>query len=350
MEENKQLNEDKIIEARKLFDEKNFEGAIKILNEVIEKDPNIADTYFIRGSAYRHLKNYDEMAVNYTKALELEINFSTAYENQEKNCFDSEFIESEISIYANLINFGSYGDSDERYYFWRGGFYQVIGKYDAAIKDYTALLELNPNDADGYNRRGCLHKELKNYEEALKDFSKAIEIAPHYDFYYSRGEVYLELKKYKEATADFTKVIDDFSKNIRPQIKTTEVNLINRYLAKLYEFRGTCYKNLGQNAEAEKDFLRAKNLDLKIKIFDMEDFFRDKSMFQPGKFDDFQEFVAKQDDLEAVIKFLTKAIEEKPDDYVRYIYRGHVYHECGKTLEETEDFLTACDLRDNTKS
>ena len=158
------------------------------------------------------------------------------------------------------------------------------------------------------------------------------------------------MKKYKEATADFTKVIDDFSKNIRPQIKTTEVNLINRYLAKLYEFRGICYKNLGQNAEAEKDFLRAKNLDLKIKIFDMEDFFRDKSMFQPGKFDDFQEFVAKQDDLEAVIKFLTKAIEEKPDDYVRYIYRGHVYHECGKTLEETEDFLTACDLRDNAKS
>lgn len=64
-------------------------------------------------------------------------------------------------------------------YFNRGNAYIDKNNYDQAIKDYTKVIELNPQNADAYNNRGASYINKNNYDQAIKDYQKAIEIDPN---------------------------------------------------------------------------------------------------------------------------------------------------------------------------
>ena len=84
----------------------------------------------------------------------------------------------------------------------------------AAIDDYTKAIELNPNYAEAYFNRGNVYSYRNNY-----------------------------LKSYSQAIADYTQAIN-----------------LNPNFASAYQGRGLCYKAIGRNSEAEKDFAKATEL------------------------------------------------------------------------------------------
>lgn len=93
-------------------------------------------------------------------------------------------------------------------YRWRAEAKTQLGWNDAAINDYSRMIELNPC-MDTYDTRGKALFRLKRYQQAIADFGKMIEIDPDVPFgYIERGEALYELGKYKEAIADFSKAID----------------------------------------------------------------------------------------------------------------------------------------------
>ena len=103
------------------------------------------------GSALYETGNYKSSIANYTKAIELDPNFSDAYYNR-----------------------GISKDDLEDYY--------------GAISDYTKTIELDPNDAGAYVNRGVSKRKLKNYHGAIADQTKAIELDPNFaDAYTNRG-------------------------------------------------------------------------------------------------------------------------------------------------------------------
>ena len=61
-------------------------------------------------------------------------------------------------------------------YFNRGAIYEILQKYQQAIKDYTQAIKLNPNFAEAYQNRGNAYKALGKNAEAEKDFAKAKEL------------------------------------------------------------------------------------------------------------------------------------------------------------------------------
>jgi serine/threonine protein kinase len=112
------------------------------VDEIIDKLQQNFQTYFNLGLSYYNLKEYHKARDYYTKAIELEPNFSAAYYN-------------------------------------RGLTYYDLKKYNCAIDDYTKAIELDPNDSDSYNNRGVAYARLGDYLKAIADYHQALDIDPN---------------------------------------------------------------------------------------------------------------------------------------------------------------------------
>lgn len=87
----------------------------------------------------------------------------------------------------------------------RGSALDQNGDYKAAIRDFDAALESQPDYPSAFNNRGSAHLSLRQYDRAISDFDQAIRISPKSAVFYSnRGAAYLD-------SGDFSGAIDDFN-------------------------------------------------------------------------------------------------------------------------------------------
>ena len=163
------LAKKKYEEASKLYNKKDYEGAIKLFSEAIELNPNYYEAYYGRGGSYANLKQYEQAIHDYSKAIELVPN--------------------------NYYTYNLHGNA-----------YKNLGQYELAIQDYSKAIELNPKDTTAYCWRGDAYKSLGQYKLAIQDYSKAIELFPNSKYPYKyRGECYQALGDEAKAQADFAK-------------------------------------------------------------------------------------------------------------------------------------------------
>jgi len=96
---------------------------------------------------------------------------------------------------------------------WRdeGNEHFINKRYDDALKAYDMAIQLNPDDADLYNRKGNVLRELKRYLEALDLYEKALQVASpdkKDTCYMNMGLVLFELKSFDEALSAYDMAID----------------------------------------------------------------------------------------------------------------------------------------------
>ena len=106
--------------------------------------------YYNIGNSKFKLKDYNGAISNFTKAIELNPEYTNAYYNR--------------ALAKDRLN-NHYG----------------------AISDYSKAIELDPKE-DVYCDRGVSKSKLKDYNSAISDYSKAIELNPVYVLaYHNRG-------------------------------------------------------------------------------------------------------------------------------------------------------------------
>src|ERR1022692_4395567 len=126
--------------------------------------------------------DYVEAIANFTRAIELDPKYASAYVNR------------------GLVKIN-------------------LKDYTGAINDSTTAIGLNPQSPMGYNNRGLAKFNLSNYGDAISDYSKAIELNPQYfNAYNNRALAKLNSKTYSEAIQDATKAIELNSLNVNPYI------------------------------------------------------------------------------------------------------------------------------------
>jgi len=129
----------------------------------------------------------------------------------------------------------------------RGWAYSKKDDYDRAIADYTQAIKLNPNDIYVYNNRGDAYNGKGDWDRAIADFTEAILFDPFYVLAYNnRGNAYKAKGDYDRAIADYTQAI-----KLNP----------NYVLA--YNNRGDAYKAKGDKRKANADYAMAKKLENK---------------------------------------------------------------------------------------
>ena len=94
-------------------------------------------------------------------------------------------------------------DNSEVYLF-RGRLLSESEQPEAAISDYTRVLELDPKLRQTHNLRGLERFKMGHIEEAIRDFDKAIELHPSLEpYHWQRGIAFYYAGHYQEGRRQF---------------------------------------------------------------------------------------------------------------------------------------------------
>ena len=148
---------------------------------------------------------WEKAISDFTKAIELDSEFSIAYSNRGAAYYNKGKLYCAIGDFGEVINLTP---EDALAYYNRGVVYQDKGELDKAISDFTKAIELNPEYAEGYSNRGNAYCEKGEMDKAIADYSEAIVLKPKVaESYYTRGEAWLRIGKWEEAQRDLTAAI-----------------------------------------------------------------------------------------------------------------------------------------------
>ena len=199
----------------------------------------------------------------------------------------------------------------------RGHVYNILGNHKRAIIDLTKAIELNPNNASAYNNRGYAYGALGNIEKAMEDFGIAIEQNPNsVNAYNNRGFMKSNMGNNEQAIKDFNKAIE-----------------LNPGCASAYNNRGYVYANLGDEEQAMEDFKKAIELD--------------SGYANPYKHRGSLHF--ELGNKEQAMKDLNKAVEINPNYIEAYRKRAQLYRSLSREEEARVDEARADEIENGKK-
>ena len=148
-------------------------GAIAITSKLLRKS---ADDYFEKALENGTLRKYEEAISDYSKAIQLDPNFTIAYAHRYTllgiKHYDEENFEEAISCFRKTIEL-----VDEQY-----SYIQLISLYIRSMDFENALhfaeiaISLFSSDSSLYLIKGNIQTFLERHNDAINDFTKAIEI------------------------------------------------------------------------------------------------------------------------------------------------------------------------------
>ena len=168
------------IEAIIQDDERDRYTALKIIEFILDEEPNNIRAILDKGRVYRQLKEYKRSLKQYNKIIQLDSNYAKVY-------------------------------------MYRATLYGYNLKEEVmALKDFDKSILLAPKNDSYYYKRGIyyLHK-LKNFEKALKDFKTAIELTEDLEYYYSLAITNSRMGNDKKAIEIYLKVLELFPSGSR---------------------------------------------------------------------------------------------------------------------------------------
>lgn len=81
-------------------------------------------------------------------------------------------------------------------------------RYDDAVKDFTTAIEIDPSQADPYERRGQAYEQKKEIDKALADYDRALDRDPNRGLpHLQRGTILYDRDEFDKALVDFQEVV-----------------------------------------------------------------------------------------------------------------------------------------------
>lgn len=218
----KKLGDDIISEVKNYIKEGRYEcpldEAIAELSKIIDKNPQNAEAYYLRGRTY--VAKIDDL-------------------NSSRDPGFAKHVPSAWSDQA-IADFTKTIEIDPQYI----DAYLYRGIWTESLSDFNKAIELNPNNAKAYYYRACYAKRKGDTNRDIADLTKAIEIDPNYAAaYFERGMVYRSKDLNNQAISDFSKAIE-----------------INPNFTEAYEWRAWAYYDKKEYDKSWKDVYKAEEL------------------------------------------------------------------------------------------
>jgi tetratricopeptide (TPR) repeat protein len=165
----------------------------------------VGQVYYLDGEFEKALRAFDRAVENAeksgtTKGLDF-VYFYRGYIHQ--GAFDD--LEAAINDYSRIIELR---ERPITAYYNRGTLYYHIAEYDLAIADYDAAIDLAPGFVQAYRNRGAVYYYMDEFDLAIADYSEAIDLRPRFaETYNDRGFVYYHKDEFDLAIADYKKAI-----------------------------------------------------------------------------------------------------------------------------------------------
>ncbi len=191
--------------AELYFYVKQYDDAIKHINNSLREDVHYAKAYFLKGMIYKESGDTTKAVSSFITATEQDPEYYNAYMQLGivyalKNnpiCLD---------YYNNAIRINP--KSDEVHYNI-GMFFMENKKYNKAIERFTLLGKINPRNREAFFNLGYIHLNFLDVKaEALKNFTDAINADNSYEkAYYMRGYTFELMGDVAAAKRDYTKAL-----------------------------------------------------------------------------------------------------------------------------------------------
>ena len=168
-----------IDEGIQKFNAGDYEGALLVFNEMIEKFPEDPEGYTGKGGALINLNRLPEALEATNKAIEITKDPNPiAYKNHATILFTLNESPKSLKEALKSINRSIELNPNADTYNLRGAIKQNIGDSAGALTDFSKAIELNKDYANAWSNRGAAKMVLGNYSGAFTDANKAIELEP----------------------------------------------------------------------------------------------------------------------------------------------------------------------------
>ncbi len=181
-------------------------AAMNDIEKALGLNKNSPEAYFNRAKIFNSLLQYDKAIADFDYALKIKPDYKEAlcekiftlfYQKKEDEAFA--LVEKELKRKESASM-----------YYSRGVLFNIKGKYNKAISDFTKALSMDStfNSFEIYLNRSLAYSGIEDPEKALKDINSAIQRKiGHPSGYTIRGKVYYSMKEYVKAQDDFMLVI-----------------------------------------------------------------------------------------------------------------------------------------------
>lgn len=222
------------------FKKKEYDKAIKELNQALSLNPNASKAYSNLGRIYCVKGHYQRSLDYYEEALQLKPHSSKSY--SDLGYFYYHLLKEHLSISGvpsakqnnelnTLVNtYGAEGLYKRSLYNYKkslqlnfdspevhnnlGDLYYLKKLYQPAAEEYRIAMRINPYYAEAYNNLGIVHFDEGRYEDAQKTFVKALAFKPNFaEAYNNLGMVYLNKTLYRKALEEFRKALELIPEN-----------------------------------------------------------------------------------------------------------------------------------------
>jgi tetratricopeptide (TPR) repeat protein len=222
------------------LDQKDYERAMRDLDEGIRIDPTKASSFQVRGAIHFVRKEYGQAIKDFSEAIRLDPKDPDGFSNrglaqQTMGDFRRAIRDFDVAIQLDPKN--------TEFLNGRGYARALMGDYDRAIEDYTAALVVEPknvnvllNRARAYGERGRLQLAIQDLDQAILDPKCAAALT-------MRGFIGGKLGAYRGALADLDAAI---------RLDPESVHALN--------CRGRIHEIQNRFGLAHKDYFRASRL------------------------------------------------------------------------------------------
>ncbi|MDR0587482.1 MAG: tetratricopeptide repeat protein [Burkholderiales bacterium] len=194
--------------CRSLVDKNENNKAIECYTKEINTNPELAQAYIDRGTAYRNVLDYDKALSDFNHAIMLDPKSHKGYVGRGNVYYRQQNYYLAVNDFSQAI--GLYPKQAGLYYLLGMAYYQDK-KYSSAHIEFTEAIRLDPSRADAYLYRGFVNGCTHDIEGTIADFTQAIKLGikgqDAIDALVMRGAAYFDKGDFDLALLDFSEVI-----------------------------------------------------------------------------------------------------------------------------------------------
>ncbi len=245
---------------------KSFKEGVKILNEILEKDPYNELVWLELGKLHLELKNHNKALISFDYAILCDDKFSAAYVEKAKLLQKNNNYLEAIENYQFSLTF----ESPSAFIYLRiGECFKMLGNQKLELKYYKLSTKEDPNYEESWLALIEYYLTKNNFKSALIYCNKALKINENHPEYWKiYAKINKRLNRFVAAEEAFKNIIDlgidelrswsDWIDTLISQNKWEKGYLIGKKAKKLYpnvpdlDFKiALCYLNLGKKNEME---------------------------------------------------------------------------------------------------
>jgi protein O-GlcNAc transferase len=191
--------------------DKRLEEAVKIYNEILEKDPSDSKAYYNLGCVFDELGNIDASLDSFKAAIKIDPDNKDA-----QYALGSAYLKKGNSKEAllNLCPVAGNFPADARLYHEIGQAWHGLNSYEKAKGAYKRAIDINPRFAEAYYDLACADLGSKEFVDAIDGFNKFLEFDKKNKFaltnlakaYFSMGEIDEAIRLYNETATEYASI------------------------------------------------------------------------------------------------------------------------------------------------